>query len=154
MFHLMPRRARRAEGALARGEMNPLELLRREFASLFDRVFPGWPVPFETPAEMMKPLGLEMREEEMEVVLRAEVPGFEASELDVQVAGDVLTIRAEHKEEAKDKEERRFGRLERTVTLPAGTVPEKVEARYRNGVLEVHVPKVPEAQARRIDVKT
>jgi HSP20 family protein len=85
------------------------------------------------------------------------VPGFEARELDVQLTGNLLTIRAEHMETpGKEGEpmERAYGRLERTLTLPEGIVPEKVEALYRNGVLEVHVPKTPEAQPRRIEVKT
>jgi HSP20 family protein len=106
----------------------------------------------------MEPEGLEMEEKENEVVVRAEVPGFEASELDVRLAGNLLTIRAEHREEPDGKErepvERRYGRSEWTVTLPAGIEPAKIEAHYRNGVLEVHVPMTPEAAPRRIEVKT
>ncbi|HYT88821.1 MAG TPA: hypothetical protein VEL76_08945, partial [Gemmataceae bacterium] len=60
MFNLMPRRRERREGGtLANPERTPFDLLRREFASLFDRVFPAWPVPFETPFEMVEPWGLE-----------------------------------------------------------------------------------------------
>jgi hypothetical protein len=56
MFSLMPRRReRRAEGALRRGEYSPFDLLRREFASLFDRAFAGWPVPFAMSWEMTEP---------------------------------------------------------------------------------------------------
>jgi HSP20 family protein len=106
---------------------------------------------------MMEPWGLEMEEKGQEVVIRAEVPGFEASELDVQLTGNLLTIRAEHKE-VPGKEgkpvERAYGRFERMLTLPEGIVPEKVAACYRNGVLEVHVPKTPEAQPLHIEVKT
>jgi len=95
-----------------------------------------------------------MEEKENEVVLRAEVPGFEMKELDVTVRGDELTILAEHKEPAKGEAvERRQARLERSVTLPSGVEPEKIEATYRNGVLEVHVPRIPEAKPRRIEVK-
>jgi HSP20 family protein len=106
---------------------------------------------------MMEPWGLELEEKGQEVVIRAEVPGFEASELDVQLTGNLLTLRAEHKEvPVKEGEpvKRPYGRLERTLTLPEGIVPEKVTACYRNGVLEVHVPKTPEAQLLRIEVKT
>ena len=61
-------------------------------------------------------------------------------------AGLPLAIRAEHKEESGDGGQggpagRRYGRLERWVTLPGGTDRDKVEARYRNGVLEVRLPK-------------
>jgi HSP20 family protein len=157
MFGLMPRRReRRAEGALAPREHSPLDLLRREFASLFDRAFAGWPVPLTAPWEGMELWGLEMEDKE-EVVIRAEVPGFEASELDVSLVGDLLTIRAEHREEAAkeggEKAEHCRGRLERVMAVPPGIVLDKVEARYRNGVLEVHLPKAPDARPRRIEVK-
>jgi HSP20 family protein len=105
----------------------------------------------------MEPWGLEMEDKEAEVVIRAEVPGFEASELDVSLVGDLLTLRAEHREEVTkeggEKAERCRGRLERVVTVPPGIVADKVEARYRNGVLEVHLPKGPESRPRRIEVK-
>jgi len=144
MFSLMPRRAR--GGAIAR---DPFGWFPREFASLFDRAFPAWPVPFEAR------WGLETEELENEYVVRAEVPGFEASELDISMTGNVLTIRAEHRPAEKEAPaERPYGRLERTITLPAGVNPEGITAFYRNGVLEVHLPKAAEALTRRIAVKT
>jgi HSP20 family protein len=147
MFSLMPRR----------GEVvtrNPLEWFPREFASLFDRAFPALPVPFETRWEPH--WGLETEELENEFVIRAEVPGFEASELEVNLTGNMLTIRAEHRPAAETEAavERPYGRLERTMTLPVGVNPETVTVLYRNGVLEVHLPKAPEALTRRIEVKT
>jgi len=147
MFSLMPRRAR--------GEVvsrNPFEWFSRDFASLFDRAFPDWPVSFETRWEPR--WGLETEELANEYVVRAEVPGFEASELEVTVAGNVLTIRAEHRPAEKEVPAEPYGRLERTMTLPVGANPERVTALYRNGVLEVHLPKAAEAQARHIEVKT
>jgi HSP20 family protein len=150
MFSLMPRRVR---GAMTRREM-PFEELRREFASLFERAFPVLPIPIETPWEA--PWGLGMEERESEFVVRAEVPGFEASELEVTLAGNVLTIRAEHGKppEGETPPERPYARYERTVTLPEMASLEGLEAVYRNGVLEVHVPRVPEARPRRIEVRT
>jgi len=146
MFSLMPRRRERT--ALARREMGPFETLRRELASLWET--PIW--PWATLEQ--EPWGFETEELENEIVLRAEVPGFEMSEIEVTMRGNELTVRAEHAEPAKgEAEERRYARLERTVTLPTGIEPEKVEARYHNGVLEVHVPRSPEAKPRRIEVK-
>jgi HSP20 family protein len=103
----------------------------------------------------LEPWGFDMEERENEVVVRAEVPGFEPTELDISLQGNTLTVRAEHAEPAKGETgERRHARLERSMTLPTGVDPEKVEARYRNGVLEVHIPRSPEAKPRRIEVKT
>jgi HSP20 family protein len=69
----------------------------------------------------------------------------------------VLTIRAEQKKESDEKKEGYSvseRRLQRSLTLPAGTNPDRVEARYRNGVLELHLPKTEESRGRRIEVKT
>src|SRR5690349_25086601 len=72
--------------------------------------------------------------------------------------GDALVIRAEHRQEINQEgeegpQEASYGRYERWVTLPPGTDRDKVEARYRNGVLEVRVPKTPEALGRKVEVK-
>src|SRR5258708_15771333 len=156
MFSLMPfRKERKGERGLA-----PLDLFRRDFASLFDRAFGGWPMAFETPWEWTEPYGMETEEKDGKVLVRAELPGFEASELDVRVTGNVLTIVAEHKEEPPKKKEaekpieHRYGRLERTLTLPVGVVPDKVEAKFRNGVLELTVPLAPEFLPKLIEVNT
>jgi HSP20 family molecular chaperone IbpA len=91
-----------------------------------------------------------MDETDKEVVVRAEAPGFEPGEFDIDVRGDMLTIRAEHKEtedQAKEGAARQWGsrRLERSFTLPVTVDPDKVEAHYRNGVLEVHLPRTEQA---------
>jgi HSP20 family protein len=123
-------------------------------SSLFDRFFGAWPELFVA-GPLARPF--EVEETDKEVVVRAEAPGLEAADFDVNLTGDVLTIRAGHKEE-KGKEgepeaERRYFRVGRTVTLPPGIDPEKVAAFYRNGVLEVHLPRKPEALGRRIEVE-
>jgi HSP20 family protein len=141
-------------GAVVQHDNNPFALLRREFDSLFDSFFNGWPAP------MSVGWGLDVEDAGKEMIIRAEAPGFEANEFDVQLRGEQLYIRAEHKEENKkgEGEERstssRYGVFERWVTLPGGVDADKVEARYRNGVLEIHLPKTPEAVGRKIEVKT
>lgn len=147
MCNLMPRR----EGRTELRERFPLETIRREFATLFNRAFAGWPISWEE-----EPWGLELDEREKEVIVRAELPGFESAELEVLLRGDELVVKGEHKEAPEGKEGEPVVRrkVEKTVTLPAGIAPEKIEARYHSGVLEIHVPRTPEAQPRRIEVKT
>lgn len=150
MFSLIPW-TKNHRGALAQREDNPFALLRREFDTLVDNFFSRWPTSFRG--------GWEVNVEDAgkEVVVRAEAPGFEAQDFDVQMRGDRLYIHAEHKEEAKEGEtvaSSRHGVFERWLNLPTGLDAEKVEARYRNGVLEVRLPKTPEALARKIEVKT
>lgn len=146
--------------------LTPFGLMRDELESLFEPIV-RWPARLAEMWEFERPWGFEMEEREKEVVVRAELPGFTGEEVVVRLVGKVLTIEAEHKEkelvEAKNevkgekeepRAEGRYAKVSRTMTLPAGTELEKIEAFYRNGVLEVHVPKTPEAVGRRIEVKT
>jgi HSP20 family protein len=150
MFSLIPRRKEKGIEKAWRYEP-PFELLRREFAPLFERMFGRWPAFAET--EGTPPYGPEMEDVGEAIVIREAVPGFEAPEIDVKLSGNLLTVHAERK--AKEGEpERLWGELERTILLPEGVDTEHVEAIYRNGVLEVRLPKLPEAKAKRIEVKS
>lgn len=152
MFSLMPWRREKAAGTLLPRD-EPFRHLRQELDSLFGRFFDAWPVE-----GYREDWGLEMEDTGKEVKIRAEAPGFEAKDFDIRLNGDVLTIRAEHeaaKGKAGDQEvERRHASMTRYVTVPPGTDPNKVEAVYRNGILEVSLSKSPEAMGRRIEVKT
>jgi len=127
--------------------------LPEEFETLADRLFNTWPLT-ET-AEEPYPWGLTMEENEKEVVVRVELPGFEPSELKVEVLAERLTVEAEHKTPAEKPAtaERTCAHVRRTVSLPVSVEAEKAEATFRNGVLEVHLPRKPEAVGRRIEVK-
>jgi HSP20 family protein len=158
MFALMPwRKARKERALLPRGER---VRLMDEFDTLFERLL-GWPLmaPELLPE---RPWGIETEETDKEVVYRFELPGFELPELDVRVLGGELIVEARHeepvKEEKKVKEkepepERRYGHVREVITLPPDIDPEKVEAKYHSGVLEVRIPRLPEAKGRRIEVK-
>ena len=149
MFGIIPRRKERGEKFWAYEP--PMELLRREFAPLFERMFGRWPAFAET--EGVPPYGPELEDVGEAIVVREAVPGFEAKEIEVKISGNLLTVHAERKEKEGEKE-KLWGELERTVLLPDGVDTEHIEASYRNGVLEVRLPKLPEAKERRIEVKT
>jgi len=155
MFALMPWRKR--ETALLPRAETPFGWLPEEYERLLTRFLPTWPV-METPEY---PWGMTMDEKEKEVVVRVELLGFELEEVKVEVVGELLTVEAEHmepveKKEGKEKEkvERGYAHVKRMVTLPPELELEKIEAVYRNGVLEVHLPRKPEVVGRRIEVKT
>jgi len=159
MFALTPW-TRRMTALLPRTE-TPFGWLPEEFENLFNRFMTTWPVA-ETP-EWPYLRDLTMEEKEKEVIARIELPGFEPSEVKVEVLGERLTVEAEHKEpaekagetkKAEEPAERAYAHVKRTLNLPPGVEPEKAEAIYRNGVLEVHVPRIPEAVGRRIEIKT
>jgi HSP20 family protein len=157
MFNLIPWKKREPSRALAFREDHPLTRFRDEFDALFDRFLARWPAPFDPGFDLDRSWGFDMEENDREVVVRAEVPGFEAGDLDVQVSGQVLTIQAEKKEgEGKEGNGRRrsYRSYRRTLTLPPGADPAKIEARYHNGVLEVHVPRGDSTPGKRVPVKT
>jgi len=153
MFALVPRRKR--ETALLPRVETPFGWFP-EFEGLFNRLFT--PLPMEETAEWPFRWGLTMEEEEKELVVKAELPGFAPEEVKVELTGERLTIEAEHKAkepaekgEAKAKEE---AYAKRELTLPPDVELEKAEAVFRNGVLEVHFPRKPEKVGRRLEVKT
>jgi HSP20 family protein len=144
------------KGALARYGEFPffLSRLRDEFDRLLDRFSQRWPRFGE---ENGWRWGLEVGDQENTVVVRAEAPGFEAGDLDLQVSGNRLIIRAAKKVETKGKEgktEYREQECYESVTLPSGIDKDKVEAKYHNGVLTVTLPKTAEGRGKRITVKS
>lgn len=141
-------------GALAERPRDMLTAMRRELDSLFDRYFGDWPMLAGRDWPMTG-WGFDVEDKENEMVVRAEAPGFEPNDFNVEIVGDNLVLKAEHKEEEKGGNGYRYrhGSLYRTLPLPHGVEADKIEARYHNGVLEVHVPKGEEAKGKRITVK-
>jgi HSP20 family protein len=129
--------------------------MRDEFDRLMERFSRQWPALWGA-GEGWR-WGVEVEDEDDKVVVRAEAPGFEPGDFDVQVSDDRLVLRAEKKAETKGEEgkvrEYRERRCYESVTLPAGIDRAKVEAKYHNGVLTVTLPKTPEGKARRVPVK-
>jgi len=155
MFALMPWTRRNA--LLPRID-GPFARIPEEFETLVDRFLTGWPA-METP-DWPNGWDLTTEENDKEFVIRFELPGFEPAEVKVELIGDRLTVEAEHKEPAgkeaagKTEERSERTRVRRMLTLPPGIVTDKAEATYRNGMLEVRIPREPEAVGRRIEVKT
>ena len=93
------------------------------------------------------------------VFVRAELPGIKVSDLYVQVANDILTIKGERKaspDAAKVtylRRERDYGTFARSIMLPEKVDAEKVTASYKNGVLTVTLPKAPESKPKQVVIK-
>lgn len=134
----------------------PLNRLWEDMDAWFNRFWTSWPRGFEGSAiDTGRFWNLDLEDRDNEFVFRAEVPGFEPGELDVQVSGHTLTVKAETQDTNQNNHfrTRRSRRYCRQLTLPPWTDPERIEAEYRNGVLEVHVAKTKEGQPKRIAVK-
>jgi HSP20 family protein len=129
--------------------MHPMDRLRRDFETLFGPLWRDFGM--EEDFGNMRVWDFDITENENEVTVRAEVPGFEPNELDVQVHNEVLTIKAEKQHKEGQREE--FRSFSRSVMLPSGVDQDKAQATYRNGVLELHLPRSEGAQPRRINVQ-
>jgi HSP20 family protein len=125
--------------------------LQRDFDTLFGRLWGGGLGPFDQELQSMRVWAFDVTENDKEIVVRAEMPGFEENEIDVQLNQDVLTIKGEKEKKGDGQEEYRS--FFRSVVLPPGIDPAKVQASYRNGVLEVHIPRAEGAQPRQIPVQ-
>ena len=144
--------------------VDPFFRLQHEMNRLFDDAFSGFaPAPrlsAET-AELRSPR-INIRETETALEVEAELPGVDEKDIDVELKDNVLTIRAEKRMERKDDKEgdyrlveRSFGSFVRSIPAPFAADPDAVEATFRNGVLNLTLPKPPEAvsKSRKIAVK-
>ena len=138
-------------GRLAARREHPLRRLQQDFDTLLSRLVGGWLAPFDEDLGSMRVWDFDVTENDKEIVVRAELPGFEENELNVQINHDVLTIKAEKEQKGNGQEEYRS--FSRSVVLPPGIDAEKVQATYRNGVLELHIPRAAGAQPKQIKVQ-
>jgi HSP20 family protein len=130
------------------------DMWRRPFPSLFgrDRWLPIRPLSIRMPS-------LDVYEEKDAVVVKAELPGMKKEEVEVNLAGENLTIKGEKKEDKEVKEddyyrrERSYGSFLRTVALPCEVKSEDIKASFKDGVLEIRLPKTEEAKKKSIAVK-
>lgn len=133
-----------------------LTSLRDEIDRLFDaplaefartsQLLSGW-----TPA-------FDVYEDKDNVYVRAELPGMRKEDIQVSLHNGSLSVSGERKSEVKFKDaevyraERFFGRFQRTITLPTPVAMEKIKAQYKDGILDVTLPKAEEAKPKHIDV--
>ena len=146
---------------------DPFTSFRREMDRLFDDFFttPAEPRSFGARAGgtgggvVWPSVDVEQTKDGYKVT--AELPGIEQKDIEINLRDDLLTITGEKKEERTDGEgqrawaERAYGRFERTLRLPSEVDPAKAQAKFKNGVLAIELPRSAKAQdqTRRIEVK-
>jgi len=120
---------------------------------------PRWPERwFGNELEITAP-AVDVFEEKDEIVVKAELPGMDKENIEVNLTDHHLTIKGEKKKEEEVKEEnyyraeRSYGSFLRTLELPKDVHADKVKASFKNGILEVRLPKTEEAKAKEIKVK-
>jgi len=128
--------------------------INRVFETLFQRE--NWDE--EIAATIWTP-AVDVAEKDQEFVVKVELPGVNRSDVRVTTRENILTIRGEKKQEKETKDssyhriERFYGSFQRSFTLPGIIKSDRIEATFRDGILEVIVPKAEEAQARTIEVR-
>ncbi|MBP6876043.1 MAG: Hsp20/alpha crystallin family protein [Candidatus Eisenbacteria bacterium] len=122
--------------------------------SMFDELFGLSPA---TSCDWMP--ALDVRENESAYSVKVDLPGMNREQVEISFEGDVLTISGERKEESEKADgqvhrtERFVGKFTRSLRFPGDVQPEKIEAAFQDGVLEVTLPKAEAARKRRIEVK-
>jgi len=165
------------EAATQKGMVTPFTFMRR-FAEEMDRIFEdfGLEAGLHTPRILTRGRELIRRgtglveaewsptvdvlHRDGQFVVRADLPGLTKEEVKVEIVDDILTIRGERKQEKKEEHkgysysECTYGSFYRSIPLPKGAETSKANASFRNGVLEVAMPAVPEGEkkARRVEI--
>lgn len=138
--------------------IDELTTLRREMDTLWNRFFPEKPFHERYASHEWLP-SVNMTETRDKMVVKAELPGLEAKDVELSITDDILTIKGEKKEEKEEKDEHHFfmerytGTFERRIKLPAPVKPDKIEAKFDKGVLTINLPKSEEARKKEIKIK-
>jgi HSP20 family protein len=158
---LVPWKNNRAQSPAPREDyFDPFVTFRREMDRMFDHFFDGFPGRAGNGSGAIAP-AIDLDETDKEMVITAELPGVTDKDIEVSLTGDVLTIRGEKKTETEEKKggayytERRYGSFARSLRLPFEVKDEQVDAKFKDGVLTIRMPKPAElqSQVRRIEVK-
>ena len=137
-----------------------LMTLRQEVDRLFDRFFEPWRGQEEAPAVGEWVPNLDVSETKDALLVKADVPGMEAKDIQVSLQEQMLTIKGEKKQEKDEKDEnfhrveRSYGAFMRAVRLPVPVDAGKVAASFKNGVLTITLPKTPGGKGTAIPVST
>jgi HSP20 family protein len=149
--------------------MSPFEAMDRLMDQMFESGFPrGWMRPFRTewpswaegaaPFEGKTPK-VDVIDRDKEVIVKAELPGVDKKDVDVSVTNNTVTIKATTSHEEKEEKgdyyrcEMSRGAFSRTVGLPAEVAEDKAKAKFKDGVLELTLPKVKETKRHTIKVE-
>ena len=130
------------------------ERIRREFDRLMEELVP---MPREAGERPFAPV-VDVYETDNEVVVKAELPGVKKENIEVSIKDNSLCIRGEKKEDREEKTEtyhrveRTYGRFERVIGLPTDVKVESARAEFKDGVLEIRIPKVEGAKERKINI--
>jgi HSP20 family protein len=126
---------------------------------LFDRMFSDWSVPSLWIEENVVVPAFDITENEKEYVISGEIPGIDPKDLEVTLTDGILSIKGEKKQESEEKEEnyhrieRHYGSFQRSFRLPKNIQRDELDAKYKDGILRLTLPKSKESEVKNIEVK-
>lgn len=144
----------RTRPSLAELNAWPMLDLPTRFNRLFEDYFGAQPVIDSPPWIPV----VDITDANGELVLTAELPGIARKDVHITINDGVLTLKGEKKEEREEKDanyrlvERRFGSFERSFTLPASIDADRVNAKFKDGVLKIYMPKAVAALGKTIEI--
>jgi HSP20 family protein len=148
-------RSNRAPAPYREDDRSPFLSLHREMNRVFDDFFRDFDIHLPMMGGAASNGGwphIDLSETEQHITVTADLPGIEEKDVEVLLEDGMLTLRGEKRSENEDKNhqfsERYYGRFERRIPLDAEVQADKAEARFKDGVLTVSLPKNPEAQPR------
>jgi HSP20 family protein len=153
---LLEKRREKMEMTPQRPSGMELSSFRREMDKLWDRFLEFTPFRDRFAGEWSP--SVDISETENELVIKAQLPGLDAKDINVDLSGDLLTIKGEKKKEEEEKsehhyyKERFFGSFQRSFKIPVSVQTENVEANFDKGVLEVKFSKTEEAKKKEIKI--
>jgi HSP20 family protein len=136
---------------------NELAKLHDEMDDLFDSFFRGISKPWTGYKAWPS---IDVADKDDAIVVRAEVPGCKAEDIDIAVYGNTLTISGEKKESKEEKEkgyyhsESIYGSFRRDISLPTDVDESKIDAVCKDGVLSITLPKAEKSKAVKVKVKS
>ena len=138
-----------------------IQSMRESMSSLLDRFFSDFfrfPESEELGGQTFSP-AVDIKETPKEYIVTAEIPGISKKDIEIEISDNILTIKGERKMEKEEKGEtyhrveRSYGSFCRSFTLPAQVEAEKIEANFKDGLLNIKIPKAEEKIPKKIEIK-
>lgn len=144
--------------------LSPLEEFDRMMEGFFER---SWMKPFFKDESVKERLGLfsqrnpkvDIIDREKEIIVRAEITGIDRKELEVEVTEHAVTLKGHRSSETEEKKDEYFyseiwqGSFSRTVALPAEVDAQNADAKFKDGILTITLPKAKQTLRRKLEVK-
>jgi HSP20 family protein len=132
--------------------------MQREMNRMFDNFFNGTDRDEDYALTAWSP-AVDIAEHDDQYVVKMELPGVSKEEVKITLESNILTIRGEKKQEKETKKEnyhrveRSYGSFQRSFTLPTTVKNDKIDASFKDGILDIKLPKAEEAKPKQIEVK-